>query len=145
MNVYEVKLISYTILLDICVKIITLFFFSSRRRHTRCSRDWSSDVCSSDLPRRARPRRVRPPPHEHNNLHIEHDLHNGATADHVIDHHDHNHTNHDLHYSTAHDEHVLDEFDHLLHEHNNLHIEHDLHNGATPEHALHHDEHNHTN
>src|SRR2546429_7208188 len=25
------------------------FFFSSRRRHTRCSRDWSSDVCSSDL------------------------------------------------------------------------------------------------
>src|SRR4030042_2722452 len=27
-----------------------LFFFASRRRHTRCSRDWSSDVCSSDLP-----------------------------------------------------------------------------------------------
>src|SRR6266699_7104532 len=27
------------------------FFFSSRRRHTRCGRDWSSDVCSSDLPR----------------------------------------------------------------------------------------------
>src|ERR1041385_9364018 len=27
-----------------------LFFFSSRRRHTICSRDWSSDVCSSDLP-----------------------------------------------------------------------------------------------
>src|SRR5690554_6248556 len=26
-----------------------LFFFSSRRRHTRCGRDWSSDVCSSDL------------------------------------------------------------------------------------------------
>src|SRR2546429_6761349 len=26
-----------------------MFFFSSRRRHTRCSRDWSSDVCSSDL------------------------------------------------------------------------------------------------
>src|SRR5256884_3942496 len=25
------------------------FFFSSRRRHTRCSREWSSDVCSSDL------------------------------------------------------------------------------------------------
>src|SRR6266436_5668458 len=24
-------------------------FFASRRRHTRCSRDWSSDVCSSDL------------------------------------------------------------------------------------------------
>src|SRR5690606_40516267 len=27
------------------------FFFSSRRRHTRFSRDWSSDVCSSDLQR----------------------------------------------------------------------------------------------
>src|SRR3989442_13679004 len=26
-----------------------LIFFSSRRRHTRCGRDWSSDVCSSDL------------------------------------------------------------------------------------------------
>src|SRR5690554_7174738 len=26
-----------------------IFFFSSRRRHTRCGRDWSSDVCSSDL------------------------------------------------------------------------------------------------
>src|SRR5947209_10401839 len=29
------------------------FFFSSRRRHTRYWRDWSSDVCSSDLGRRA--------------------------------------------------------------------------------------------
>src|SRR5437868_10971671 len=28
------------------------FFFSSRRRHTRSKRDWSSDVCSSDLPAR---------------------------------------------------------------------------------------------
>src|SRR5699024_11369087 len=27
------------------------FFFSSRRRHTRSKRDWSSDVCSSDLKR----------------------------------------------------------------------------------------------
>src|SRR5699024_11810277 len=26
-----------------------LFFFASRRRHTRSKRDWSSDVCSSDL------------------------------------------------------------------------------------------------
>src|SRR5690554_7011063 len=33
---------------DICV-IFVFFFFSSRRRHTRCGRDWSSDVCSSDL------------------------------------------------------------------------------------------------
>src|SRR3989449_4450048 len=29
--------------------LVVFFFFSSRRRHTRCSRDWSSDVCSSDL------------------------------------------------------------------------------------------------
>src|SRR5699024_11458540 len=32
-----------------CVRLRT-FFFSSRRRHTRSKRDWSSDVCSSDLP-----------------------------------------------------------------------------------------------
>src|SRR2546422_10313833 len=32
-----------------CCCCLFLFFFSSRRRHTRCSRDWSSDVCSSDL------------------------------------------------------------------------------------------------
>src|SRR5205814_9476542 len=30
----------------------TVFFFSSRRRHTRCLSDWSSDVCSSDLKHR---------------------------------------------------------------------------------------------
>src|SRR5690625_6905175 len=30
---------------------ISYFSFSSRRRHTRWPRDWSSDVCSSDLPR----------------------------------------------------------------------------------------------
>src|SRR5690606_17383153 len=29
--------------------LVSSFFFSSRRRHTRFSRDWSSDVCSSDL------------------------------------------------------------------------------------------------
>src|SRR5690625_1263337 len=29
--------------------VFTAFFFSSRRRHTRWPRDWSSDVCSSDL------------------------------------------------------------------------------------------------
>src|SRR3989440_6270574 len=28
---------------------VVFFFFSSRRRHTRSDRDWSSDVCSSDL------------------------------------------------------------------------------------------------
>src|SRR3989442_11610951 len=34
--------------LDGCVPSV-YFFFSSRRRHTICGRDWSSDVCSSDL------------------------------------------------------------------------------------------------
>src|SRR5207249_6725372 len=29
--------------------ILTIYFFSSRRLHTRSKRDWSSDVCSSDL------------------------------------------------------------------------------------------------
>src|SRR5256885_3585791 len=29
--------------------ILSFFFFSSRRRHTRLQGDWSSDVCSSDL------------------------------------------------------------------------------------------------
>src|SRR5690606_40847558 len=41
---------------------IIFFFFSSRRRHTSFSRDWSSDVCSSDLgavlPRRPSSRRL---------------------------------------------------------------------------------------
>src|SRR5699024_12105034 len=31
--------------------LIFLFLSSSRRRHTRSKRDWSSDVCSSDLPK----------------------------------------------------------------------------------------------
>src|SRR5439155_3041348 len=35
-----------------------VFFFSSRRRHTRWPRDWSSDVCSSDLIGRAAPVRI---------------------------------------------------------------------------------------
>src|SRR5207245_3334301 len=39
----------------VCVAGIMCFFFTSRRRHTRCYRDWSSDVCSSDLSRRASP------------------------------------------------------------------------------------------
>src|SRR6266550_6337592 len=40
------------------MRLLYFFFFSSRRRHTRCSRDWSSDVCSSDL---LRVREVRIP------------------------------------------------------------------------------------
>src|SRR5437764_10144553 len=40
---------------DVCVLVLHLlfFFFSSRRRHTRYIGDWSSDVCSSDLLKRA--------------------------------------------------------------------------------------------
>src|SRR2546421_7371740 len=34
--------------------VFSFFFFSSRRRHTRSDRDWSSDVCSSDLRARCR-------------------------------------------------------------------------------------------
>src|SRR2546422_3147379 len=40
--------------------LCVFFFFSSRRRHTRCSRDWSSDVCSSDLTSRPGLPRVSP-------------------------------------------------------------------------------------
>src|SRR5437660_6844664 len=47
----------YSILLHISIRLnlahlfylLSLFFFSSRRRHTIWPRDWSSDVCSSDL------------------------------------------------------------------------------------------------
>src|SRR5256884_6949145 len=49
------------------------FFFSSRRRHTRCSRDWSSDVCSSDLRLRELTRRAlelpQTAPEEQTDLH----------------------------------------------------------------------------
>src|SRR5256885_13122850 len=41
-----------------------MFFFSSRRRHTRLQGDWSSDVCSSDLPPQQAPEAAtdgRPP------------------------------------------------------------------------------------
>src|SRR5690606_39380131 len=41
------------------------FFFSSRRRHTRFSRDWSSDVCSSDLGGCPPAERARPSSREH--------------------------------------------------------------------------------
>src|SRR5207249_2323404 len=41
-------LILYVVILCFCF-FVFFFFFSSRRRHTRSKRDWSSDVCSSDL------------------------------------------------------------------------------------------------
>src|SRR5438309_8354451 len=49
----------YVFFYCICFVVILFFFFfffSSRRRHTRWNCDWSSDVCSSDLPQ-ADPRR----------------------------------------------------------------------------------------
>src|SRR6266496_5698848 len=42
-----------TIVTPLCIIVflfLLIFFFSSIRRHTRSLRDWSSDVCSSDLP-----------------------------------------------------------------------------------------------
>src|SRR5699024_11431576 len=41
---------------------LCVFFFSSRRRHTRSKRDWSSDVCSSDLSGAIKPTKKRPFP-----------------------------------------------------------------------------------
>src|SRR5690606_40579872 len=40
---------SINVIVGIVIFTFVFFFFSSRRRHTRFSRDWSSDVCSSDL------------------------------------------------------------------------------------------------
>src|SRR5699024_12193887 len=42
----------FMLIVNLCIRFC--FFFSSRRRHTRSKRDWSSDVCSSDLGNRAR-------------------------------------------------------------------------------------------
>src|SRR5207245_8431272 len=46
---YRIDLESYILFGLIFQYFFFFFFFSSRRRHTRCYRDWSSDVCSSDL------------------------------------------------------------------------------------------------
>src|SRR5438876_4991931 len=40
---------------EMWIEAVVVFFFSSRRRHTRWTGDWSSDVCSSDLPDNAAP------------------------------------------------------------------------------------------
>src|SRR5437899_7317425 len=46
----NVTLIMLTLRVSRLVELLArFFFFSSRRRHTRCLSDWSSDVCSSDL------------------------------------------------------------------------------------------------
>src|SRR2546429_2686068 len=50
MNITKITFAMLTYRRPARYKTVTFFFFfSSRRRHTRCSRDWSSDVCSSDL------------------------------------------------------------------------------------------------
>src|SRR6266436_5069189 len=48
-NSYSFGLVVTMIGCIACLLPDCVFFFSSRRRHTRCSRHWSSDVCSSDL------------------------------------------------------------------------------------------------
>src|SRR3989454_5428799 len=49
-NVFEMAA-TESITSIILIKLVRVFFFSSRRRHTRLQGDWSSDVCSSDLAR----------------------------------------------------------------------------------------------
>src|SRR5204862_1293167 len=46
---FSCSLISLHVVMMWIYLTICRFFFSSRRRHTRSLRDWSSDVCSSDL------------------------------------------------------------------------------------------------
>src|SRR2546429_7050635 len=55
-NYVSLNVVDKLYMCDGCV----FFFFSSRRRHTRCSRDWSSDVCSSDLVRQKPGPRMAP-------------------------------------------------------------------------------------
>src|SRR5699024_11491550 len=46
---YCVVASSSSVVILLHLRFFFFFFFSSRRRHTRSKRDWSSDVCSSDL------------------------------------------------------------------------------------------------
>src|SRR2546421_2003553 len=46
---FEIHPVTYGLKLPNNAVRSSTFFFSSRRRHTRSDRDWSSDVCSSDL------------------------------------------------------------------------------------------------
>src|SRR5437016_10394205 len=53
MLLYDYIVVSLSLFFcSLCYFFVFFFFFSSRRRHTRLVSDWSSDVCSSDLPRR---------------------------------------------------------------------------------------------
>src|SRR5262245_63645341 len=47
--VLSVACVLMSCLIYVFLLFLSFFFFSSRRRHTRCLSDWSSDVCSSDL------------------------------------------------------------------------------------------------
>src|SRR2546430_9651196 len=49
LNLTFKHLMSLTLMSPYLVMFLVLYFFSSRRRHTRFDCDWSSDVCSSDL------------------------------------------------------------------------------------------------
>src|SRR2546421_8032353 len=49
MMISIVVLCRFVGIIDLVIACLVFFFFSSRRRHTRSDRDWSSDVCSSDL------------------------------------------------------------------------------------------------
>src|SRR5690606_39326633 len=63
--------------------LFCIFFFSSRRRHTRFSRDWSSDVCSSDL-LTLRPISTKsklPPPPTNAIIHVFDSCHNLASCE----------------------------------------------------------------
>src|SRR5262245_64300059 len=52
---YNIIFVYFCLLFYVLLCHFFYFFFSSIRRHTRCLSDWSSDVCSSDLPPRADP------------------------------------------------------------------------------------------
>src|SRR5256885_2983253 len=49
-NLHLMRLLTTTSSMITALSLAVFFFFSSRRRHTRLQGDWSSDVCSSDLP-----------------------------------------------------------------------------------------------
>src|SRR5690349_23176788 len=50
LHVINERILLLILLLFVLILLLRImFFFSSRRRHTRSLRDWSSDVCSSDL------------------------------------------------------------------------------------------------
>src|SRR3712207_4804713 len=54
----------------IFIRVYYFFFFSSRRRHTRYWRDWSSDVCSSDLVDSSRVSMVKTQPWAHGYVNV---------------------------------------------------------------------------